>query len=78
MVTTLEDIKKQFMRNPDQYVSGSPTIEAKRIDNSVCREATCDECGHVGLRYKPYIHKDNSREYHAFAECPKCGEAFAF
>jgi len=56
----------------DGYVDGPPPRmhpENLAIDQRVCREADCDNCGHHGLRYRAY-HRQGS--YLAFAICPAC------
>ena len=54
-----------------------PNYEAATIDREVCRESTCDVCGHTGLDYVPYIRK-SPFSYRAFARCPMCGHKIEF
>ena len=62
----------------DQYHAGPPptiNAECRSIDEQACREATCEHCGTVGLRYRAY-HRPGS--YLAFAVCPTCFHAEEF
>ena len=45
------------------------------IDADVAHEATCDECGQRGLRFKGF---QGSGERHAIAICQGCGYQFEF
>lgn len=62
------------------YRSGLPRptlIEtfAGDIDGYFCRESACEECGHFGLDYRPFIQRSS---YRAFAVCPVCSAALEF
>jgi hypothetical protein len=46
-------------------------------DVGVCRDASCERCGHRGLEYRPYFRQE-PRSYRAFAVCPACGHAAEF
>ncbi|GAJ15936.1 unnamed protein product [marine sediment metagenome] len=62
------------------YRQGAPPpgfIDAAAIDGSICSESKCDNCGHQGMDYKPFL-RDNPHSYRAFAVCPECGEGFEF
>ncbi len=62
------------------YRQGRPHwggIDGASIDSSICAESKCDNCGHQGMEYKPFI-KDATRSYRAFARCPKCNASFEF
>lgn len=52
-------------------------VDAEAIDASVCREATCGNCGRRGLDYRPYF-RTEPRSYRAFAVCAACGHAIEF
>lgn len=63
-------------------VAGTPTWsimpgEAARIDAQVCDESTCSACGHVSMRYEPFVDHEECR-YVAFAACPACGHREEF
>lgn len=55
---------------------GGP-VDAAGIDGSICAESKCEECGHQGMDYKPFI-RDEPYSYRAVAVCPKCGWSFEF
>ena len=62
------------------YRQGTPywgMIDGASIDNEVCRDGTCDKCGHKGLEYKPFI-KDDPRSYRDLAICPNCNDVTEF
>lgn len=62
------------------YRQGEPywgLIDGASIDRQVCAECKCDNCGHQGMEYKPFI-KDNPKSYRAFAKCPECGTCQEF
>lgn len=50
------------------------------IDLQVASEATCDECGHRGMEYHPWLKSRPGKRtsYRAWARCPECGAAFEF
>lgn len=47
------------------------------IDRRVAARAKCEECGHGGLHFRPYV-KRSERRYLALAICPNCGWWTAF
>lgn len=54
-----------FLRRPPSKIAGD-------IDEKVCKQANCPDCGHVGLDYQPYYDPDTNK-YIAYAVCPTCG-----
>ncbi len=64
-----EEVKEEMAVK--QYEFG----ELNQIDIKVCADATCEECGHKGLKYAGFK-KGNS--YRAWAVCPECDEVFEF
>ena len=64
----------------DSYRVGRPTwglIDGSSIDAQICAESKCNECGHQGMEYHPFV-RDDRHSYRAFAVCPKCDETFEF
>jgi len=62
------------------YRQGRPywgMIDGASIDEGACIGLTCENCGHKGMNYKPFI-KDETHSYRAFAVCPNCGASFEF
>ena len=62
------------------YRQGSPRgglVDAASIDSEVCAETECENCGHKGMEYKPFM-REEPRSYRAFAVCPECGSSFEF
>ena len=64
------------------YRQGEPywgLIDGASIDQQVCAESKCDNCGHQGMDYKPFI-KDSIKpySYRAFAVCPECKNSQEF
>ena len=57
------------------YQEHAPDVVAAELDGGVVAEAACEECGHVGLAYRPFTLKSS---YRAFAVCPVCGAADEF
>lgn len=57
--------------NPDLegYKTGAPSVEAHVIDEDVCRDGVCSNCGHKGLIYEPWNKRGS---YRCFAICPEC------
>jgi hypothetical protein len=64
------------------YRQQPPTRAAGCIDCDVASAATCERCGHHGLRYLPFTRPTGIRpqkiEYIALAECPRCGYSVEF
>ena len=52
----------------------APSALAEEIDRGICEMAACELCGHEGLAYRPYVHRQTGG-YRAFAECPACGHS---
>lgn len=52
-------------------------IDGGSIDAEACAESKCDNCGHQGMEYHPFV-RDEPRSYRAFMVCPECGEVFEF
>ena len=80
-MANLSQVCAEEMHDTSQYIPGAPSQESREIDSSVCREAICNNkhCCHVGLRYRPFVHKDPEvKSYIVVAVCPQCKEAFAF
>lgn len=50
-------------------------LDAGEMDGAICATATCENCGHKGLEYKPY---SKPGSYRPFAVCPECGERVEF
>ena len=62
------------------YRMGTPRwglICGSAIDAEICENTRCENCGHQGLRFHPFV-KDETKSYRAFAVCPACGEGFEF
>jgi len=57
------------------YQPQAPTPGAARIDTQFAADATCAECGAVGLAYQPFSRADS---YIAFVHCQECGAAEEF
>lgn len=73
-------IDMAFVEDLAGYKPGTPQpglIDGASIDARVCSESKCDNCGHKGMEYHPFV-RDEPRSYRAFAVCPECGEAFEF
>jgi ssDNA-binding Zn-finger/Zn-ribbon topoisomerase 1 len=49
--------------------------EALEIDMMVAAESVCDNCGHVGMKFRQGASKTT---YIAIARCPKCGYEVEF
>jgi len=52
------------------YGPGAPP-GAVEIDERVCRESHCSECGSASPEYRPFFNQA-SRSYRAFAVCSSC------
>jgi len=52
-------------------------IDAAFIDGSICAESKCNNCGHQGMDFKPFL-RDEPYSYRAFAAGPECGASFEF
>lgn len=50
-------------------------VNAGKLDQEVCDESACFECGFLGLKYFPYV---SDKHYRAFAVCPRCGDTTEF
>jgi len=73
-------IDMAFVEELNGYRMGRPhsgLIDGGQIDANICYESSCDNCGHKGMEYHPFV-REEPRSYRAFAVCPKCGEAFEF
>lgn len=60
------------------WLQGAPArvgLLAQEIDREVLRDAECEECGTVGLEYRP---EHQGRRYRALAVCPCCQCATEF
>lgn len=58
----------------DGYVPGGvagPDLRIAVIDAAICAEAICENCGHVGLEYRPYV-RSYPCGYRIVAACPTC------
>lgn len=66
----------------DGYRPGVPTHGGVDIDREVCREATCPDCGQVGLAARFFKQHPmpawKSLSYRAFWSCPQCGASEEF
>lgn len=51
---------------------------AQEVDIEICNKASCDDCGHTGMIYRPYIPNDPHKRYRAFMICPICGKVTEF
>jgi predicted RNA-binding Zn-ribbon protein involved in translation (DUF1610 family) len=49
--------------------------ESYEIERRVAAEATCEQCGHVGLSYRS---EGKYPDRVAIARCPKCGHETEF
>ena len=73
-------IDMDFVKDLSGYMARRPhwgLIDGADIDAQICLESKCEECGHQGLEYHPFV-RDEPRLYRAFAVCPACGEVFEF
>ena len=64
----------------DGFQPGYPSwgmIDGASIDDEVCRESNCPECGHVGMEHYPFIIAEEKR-YRSIAACPHCHYAEEF
>ncbi len=52
-------------------------VDGGSIDAKVCARATCSNCGHRGLTYRPFV-REEPYSYRAFAVCPRCGASEEF
>jgi len=69
-----------FIEALSGYRQGAPSgglVDSRSIDWEVCSESKCENCGHQGMEYHPFV-RDEPPSYRAFAVCPKCGEAYEF
>lgn len=57
------------------YQPGQPEGPMSDVDQEICQDATCENCGHQGCEFYPY---SKPGSYRAFAVCPDCGEAMEF
>lgn len=59
-------------RPPANRLLGEPY--GGEIEETVCREATCDGCGATGLSYRSFLppYGRPLHERRAYAVCPKC------
>lgn len=55
------------------YALGVPPLERWAQDAQACQDLRCSGCGHLGMRYYPFI---CAHHYRPLAACPRCGEAF--
>lgn len=59
------------------YAPGYPgSIETAdhAIDAELCINNICDNCGHQGLEYRPFV-DHVSQNFRSFSQCPNCGNA---
>lgn len=71
-------IDMAFIKDLQGYRMGRPTwglIDGARIDAQCCAEAECQNCGHKGMDYYPFV-RDNPQSYRAFAVCPECRDTY--
>jgi hypothetical protein len=61
----------------DGYIERPPSAGVAAIDAAVCAAATCEQCGRIGLDYRPYWRRQ-PHSYRAFGVCAACGEAREF
>lgn len=72
----VEDLSGYRIGTPPRPTGGL-SVDGAAIDARVCAESKCENCGHQGMEYHPFV-RDDPHSYRAFAVCPECGEAFEF
>ncbi len=74
-IDTRETLTRQL--EADGFAPGRPrhvSRECIAIDRQTAAETTCLQCGHVGLKFVAYRHREaNRREYRSLIWCPECG-----
>lgn len=63
----------------DHYHPGKPrrgAADGATIDETICADSDCTQCGQHGLEYRPFVDMDS--RYRAFCVCPQCGDSEEF